>query len=71
MGNCVKDTCVVRSIFLDIRRLRISKRVNYMKALDKGPFILYLCIDILIDQSVNPQVEWGRQLMSKGAMAGS
>ena len=42
-----------------------------MKALDKGPFILCLCIDILIDQSVNPQVEWGRQLMSKGAMAGS
>ena len=28
-----------------------------MKALDKGPFILYLCIDILIDQSVNPQVQ--------------
>ena len=42
-----------------------------MKALDKGPFILYLCIDILIDQSVNPQVERGRQLVSKGAMTGS
>ena len=45
--------------------------VSRAQGLDKGCFMLYLCIDILIDQSVNPQVEWGRQLMSKGAMAGS
>ena len=30
-----------------------------MKALDKGPFLLYLCIDILINQSVNPQAGTG------------
>ena len=30
-----------------------------MKALDKWPFLLYLCIDILINQSVNPQAGTG------------
>ena len=33
--------------------------VSRAQGLDKGYFMLYLCIDILIDQSVNPQAGTG------------